>query len=137
VQEEAEQQEETEDTDSTEGTHRNITQEMEEKYGTRNSKHALRPRRPRDYGHLHTTLENTVMTQHSMKKGLKEFGTEGTKAVLKELHQLHTRKVLEPKDPKYMTTMDRRRALQYLMFLKKKRNGMIKGRGCANGKQQR
>jgi hypothetical protein len=72
-----------------------------------------------------------------MKKGLKEFGAEGTKAVLKELHQLYTRKVLEPKDPKDLTKMDRRRALQYLMFLKKKRNGMIKGRGCANGKQQR
>ena len=29
------------------------------------------------------------------------------------------------------------KALGYLMFLKKKRNGMIKGRGCANGRPQR
>jgi hypothetical protein len=62
---------------------------MEENYGTRNSKHALRPTQPHAYGHLHTTLESTAMTQHSMKKGLKVFGAAGTEAVLKELKQLH------------------------------------------------
>jgi hypothetical protein len=72
-----------------------------------------------------------------MKKGLQAFGAEGTEAVIKELKQLHSRNVLEPKDPKTMTFIDKKRALEYLMFLKKKRNGTIKGRGCANGKKQR
>jgi hypothetical protein len=45
-----------------------LANEMETKYGARTGMHALRPRRPRDYGHLHTTLESTPMTQHSMKK---------------------------------------------------------------------
>jgi hypothetical protein len=36
-----------------------------------------------------------------------------------------------------MSSADRRDALQYLMFLKKKRNGIIKGRGCADGRKQR
>ena len=45
---------------------------------------------------MHTTLENTVMTQHKIKKGIKLFGDAGIDAVLKELQQLHDRKVLEP-----------------------------------------
>ena len=36
-----------------------------------------------------------------------------------------------------MTHIEKKRALQYLMFLKKKRNGKIKGRGCADGRKQR
>jgi hypothetical protein len=36
-----------------------------------------------------------------------------------------------------MSSANRRDALQYLMFLKKKRNGIIKGRGCADGRKQR
>jgi hypothetical protein len=43
------------------------------------------------------------MTQHSMKRGLKEFGDAGVEAVLKELQQLHDRKVLEPRSVNDMT----------------------------------
>jgi hypothetical protein len=114
-----------------------VETDMDEKYGARNNEHALRPRRPRDYGHLHTTLESTVMTQHSMKKGLKLFGEAGTAAVLKELKQLHDLKVLEPTDANEMTPLEKKRSLQYLMFLKKKRDESIKGRGCADGRKQR
>ena len=70
---------------------------MDAKYGTRNKQHNIRLRRPRDYAHLHTTLEHTVMLQHSVKKCLKVFGEAGTQAVLNELQQLHDRKVMEPK----------------------------------------
>jgi hypothetical protein len=104
--------------------------DMEETYGTRNSQHALRPRRrrdyshlqpqpvrPRDYSHLHTTLKSAVMTQHSMKKGLKLFG-EATHAAK-------------------MTPTEQKRALNYLMFLKKKRSRIIKDQGCAHGRKQR
>ncbi len=45
--------------------------EMGTRYGPRSSKHSLLPRRPCDYSHLHTILEGTVMTQHSIKKVLK------------------------------------------------------------------
>ena len=64
----------------------------------------LWPRRPRDYSQMHRTLENTVMTQHNMKKGIKLFGDAGIDAVLKELQQLHDRKALEPVNAKEMTT---------------------------------
>ena len=72
-----------------------------------------------------------------MKKGIKEFGEAGVEAVLKELQQLHDRKVLEPRQPETMTREEKRAALHYLMFLTKKRCGRIKGRGCADGRKQR
>jgi hypothetical protein len=110
---------------------------MDQQYGERTSSYNLRARKPRDYGHLHATLEHTVLTQHSMKKGIKEFGDAGVDAVLKELQQLHDRNVLEPRLANELSRDDKRAALQYLMFLKKKRNGTIKGRGCADGRKQR
>ena len=110
---------------------------MDQRYGQRTSSHNLRARKPRDYGHMHTTLEHTVMTQFSMKQGIKEFGDAGVDAVLEELQQLHDRKVLEPRRATELTREEKRAALHYLMFLKKKRNGRIKGRGCADGRKQR
>ena len=114
-----------------------LEQEMDERYGSRTSTHDLRPRRPRDYGHLHTVLEHTAFTQHSVKKGLKLFGKAGEQAILKELQQLHGRSVIKPKHPNKLTKSEKRDALQYLMFLKEKRTGQIKGRGCADGRKQR
>jgi hypothetical protein len=105
--------------------------------GARSSRYQLRPRRPRDYSHLHTVLEGTVMTQLSMKKGIKAIGQDGVYAVLKELQQLHDRGVLEPKHARELSIDDKKQALQYLMFLKKKRNGIIKGQAYAYGRKQR
>jgi len=115
----------------------NVEDTMNERYGERSGTYNLRARKPRDYGHLHATLEHIVMTQHSIKRGLKEFGDAGVDAVLKELLQLHERKVLEPRGETEMSDEEKKAALQYLMFLKKKRNGTIKGRGCADGRKQR
>ena len=95
------------------------------------------PRKPRDYDHVHATLAHTVMTQMSMKKGIKEFGYAGVDAVLAELQQLYDRDVLEPQSADEMTRDEKHAALNYLMFLKKKRCGRIKGRGCADGRKQR
>jgi hypothetical protein len=113
-----------------------IDQTMTDAYGERSKGHNLRPRRPRDYSHLHAMLEGIAMTQHSVKKGLKAFGDNGTQALLKELRQLHDQQVIEPKGPAEITRQQRHNALQYLMFLKKKRCGTIKARGCADGRKQ-
>jgi hypothetical protein len=113
-----------------------IDQTMTDTYGERSEGHNLRPQRPRDYSHLHARLEGIVMTQHSVKKGLKAFGGDGTQALLKELRQLHDRQVVEPKGPDEITQQQRHDALRYLMFLKKKRYGTIKARGCADGRKQ-
>ena len=114
-----------------------INATMENRYGARISTHGLRPRKPRDYGHLHTTLEHTVMTQYSVKKGLKIFGEAGVDAVLSELKQLHDREVIEPVKASGLSREEKRKALAYLMFLKKKRTGRSRARGCADGRKQR
>jgi hypothetical protein len=110
---------------------------MNKKYGARTNEHGLRPRKPRDYSHLYMTLDSTAMTQHGIKRGLKVFGEAGTHAVLQELKQLHDRKVVEPKTFHDLSCKERNDSLRYLMFLKEKRCGLIKGRGCADGRKQR
>ena len=77
------------------------------------------------------------MTQNTMERGLKEFGEDGIRAVAKEMQQLHDREVLEPTKHEDMTREQKRKVLRYLMFLKRKRCGRIKGRGCADGRSQR
>ena len=82
-------------------------------------------------------LRHTVLTQYTLKKGLQVFGPPGVEAVYKELQQLHKRKVGEPRDASTLSPTQKRNALGYLMFLKQKRTGQIKGRGCADGRKQR
>jgi hypothetical protein len=97
----------------------------------------LRPVKPRSYKHLHPDLEDVMMTQLSLKKGLEQFGAAGAEAVSDELKQLHDRRAMVPKAAHMLTREEKQRALRYLMYLKKKRCGRIKGRGCADGRKQR
>jgi Reverse transcriptase (RNA-dependent DNA polymerase) len=113
---------------------RNLAAEMDDAYGPRTAPYDLRERRARNYDHLYP---DAVFSQYSMKAGLKLFGEHGAEAVLKELKQLHDRNVMEPKKASEMSREDRYQALSYLMFLKEKRDGVIKGRGCADGRKQR
>ena len=75
--------------------------------------------------------------QMSMMKGLKVFGAGGYAAVKQEMQQLHDRRVMQPVRRKDLSPAQKREALGYLMFLKKKRCGKIKGWGCADGRKQR
>jgi hypothetical protein len=69
-----------------------------------------------------------MMTQYSLKKGIKVFGPPGVNAALTELKQLHDRTVIAPKDATQLSREDKQTSLQYLMFLKKKRTGVIEAR---------
>jgi hypothetical protein len=77
-------------------------------YGMRTNAQNLRPRRPRDYGHLHATLEGAILSQHSLKNGIRLLGQAGFDAVLSELSQLHNRKVM--KDAKSMSREEKKAA---------------------------
>ena len=55
----------------------------------------------------------------------------------KELQQIHDMEGFEPKHWHELTQDERDKALRYLMYLKEKRDGKIKGRGCADGRSQR
>ena len=94
---------------------------------------------------LLTLLDDVSMEDHmslltaqmSAKAGLKQFGQAGADAIVQELEQLIYRKVMEAKKADALTHEQKRAALRYLMFLKMKRCGRIKGRGCADGRKQR
>ena len=80
---------------------------------------------------------HSVIMQLSLKKGLKEFGKEGEEADIKEMQQYHDMETFRPRYAHELTGDERREALSSLMHLKKKRNGKIKGRSCADGRPQR
>jgi hypothetical protein len=84
-----------------------------------------------------TLVAHTSMTQLSLKTGLKTWGDRTTKAVSKELAQLHYRDTFEPMDPKQLSKEDFSNALESHLFLKQKRDKSIKGRIVAGGNKQR
>jgi len=80
---------------------------------------------------------HVILTQMNIKQGLLTFGEKGSQAISKELKQLHDKGAITPIQRSDMTTEERKKALRYLMFLKEKRDGTIKARGCADGRPQR
>ena len=75
--------------------------------------------------------------QISLKAGLRTFGEDDMKAVEKEMHQLHDHNMMTPVHKLCLTPEQHKEALAYLMFLKRKRCGKIKGHGCADGQKHR
>ena len=75
--------------------------------------------------------------QHILQKGLKLYGGRGESAVKKEISQLSTRKCFEPINIESLSTEEKRKAVDALMFLSEKRDGTIKGRMVYNGKPTR
>ena len=67
------------------------------------------------------------MTQYSAKKRLITFGQDSPTAILKEMQQLHDIEVITPEEPEKMKSQKHHEPLCYLMFLKKKQTGQIKG----------
>jgi hypothetical protein len=74
---------------------------------------------------------------YSLKAGLKKFGERGKEAATSEMKQLQERAVFEPIRVEEMTQLERKRAMESLIFLVEKRDGRIKARTCANGSTQR
>ncbi len=77
-----------------------------------------------------------VARQYLIQKGLKVFGEEGRKALLKEMDQLHRRNCFTPRSIADMTVIERRRAQQASMFLTEKRNNPSKEEWFSTGSQQ-
>jgi hypothetical protein len=78
-----------------------------------------------------------MTAQMTAKKGLEKFGSKGADAIVAEMQQIHYRRVIKPRLAHTLTRDEKRQALRYLMFLKQKRCGRIKARGCADGRKQR
>jgi hypothetical protein len=65
---------------------------------------------------------------YSLKKGIKEFGKRGHKAAHKEMKQLQDRVVFIPIFIEQLTHIERKQALESLIFLTEKKDGKIKAR---------
>jgi Reverse transcriptase (RNA-dependent DNA polymerase) len=78
-----------------------------------------------------------VTAQMTAKAGLKYFGQDGADAIMVELEQLLYCKVMDGCKAGDLLKEQKKAALKYLMFLKQKCCGKIKGRGCADGRKQR
>ena len=72
-----------------------------------------------------------------MKQGIRLFGDKALSAIRKEMKQLHTRKVLKPRQKSELSKIAMDRMLEYIMTIKKKNNASVKGWGCADGRPQR
>jgi Reverse transcriptase (RNA-dependent DNA polymerase) len=78
-----------------------------------------------------------VMTQLSLKVGLKRWGEKAKEAAYSEMKQLHFRDTFTPLRWKDLTESQRKTVLESHMFLKEKRDGKIKGQTVAGGNKQR
>ena len=80
--------------------------------------------------------------QMSAKAGIKKFGDKAVAAMLSEYKQLNTgampgRPVFGTIDPTTLSNEEKRRALEAVNLIKKKRCGKIKGRTCTDGSKQK
>ena len=75
--------------------------------------------------------------QYMLPKGLKVFGDKGQTATRKELKQLHDRHCFQPMDISKLSSTERQKAMDALMFLTEKRDKTVKGRMVCNGKPSR
>jgi hypothetical protein len=78
-----------------------------------------------------------IMTQLSLKAGLKKWGEEAFMAAQSKMKQLHFKNTFKPKHWQELIQVQRKTVLESHMFLKKKWDGKIKGRTVAGGNKQR
>ena len=73
------------------------------------------------------------MVTFCLKKGMRKVGKSGSQSALKEMKQLHDRKCFEPIKKEALLITDEKRALESMMFLTGKKDGIIYAQHCANG----
>jgi hypothetical protein len=77
-----------------------------------------------------------IMTQLSLKSGLKQWGDKAYAAVMSEMKQLHFCKTFKPKHWSKLSKTQHQMVLELHMFLKEKQDGSLKGRTVAGGNKQ-
>ena len=78
-----------------------------------------------------------IMTQSSLKAGLKQWGHKGEAAAHSEMKQLHFRNTFfKPCHWHELTRTQKQSALESHAFLKEKRDGKVKGRTATGGDRQ-
>lgn len=120
--------------DKVEAEYMFLTETLGWKEGIDGMKDATTDANPNDVTKLAEYLFLTK--QVGRRKGLEFFRERGEEAVGGELQQIHDMEGFQPKHWYELTKEERTKALKYLMYLKEKRDGRIKDRGCADGQPQ-
>ena len=89
---------------------------------------------------LMKNMIHVILTQMSAYAGIKKHGEAAIAAIFKELKQLDSgpmkgKPVVTPMNPDLLTKEEKAQALEAVNLIKEKRDGMLKGRTCANGKK--
>ena len=84
------------------------------------------------YSMKEDTKHSFVQT-YSLNKDLKKFRQKGKDRAYKEMNQLYNRIVFEPVMLQDLKQEEINKAMESLIFLAEKRDGIIKGRMHANG----
>jgi hypothetical protein len=82
-------------------------------------------------------VKELIFTQYNIKQGMKEYPEEGKASIMKELNNLVKRDVFGEVEYESLSPQQRKWALPILLFMVMKRNGTLKSRACADGRQQR
>ncbi|MEL6660658.1 MAG: reverse transcriptase domain-containing protein, partial [Bacteroidota bacterium] len=85
----------------------------------------------------HVLTNQHSFTQMSAEAGIKKHGRIAEDALLKEFKQLFDRDVFTILDGKTLSAEDKAAALRAVNLIKEKRDGVLKGRTCADGRPQR
>jgi hypothetical protein len=72
-----------------------------------------------------------------MNAGIRKFKAKGEAGVTKELTQMHDMSVFHPIEVEALTYNDRKKALSSLMFLKEKRDSLVKVCMCPDWHKQK
>jgi hypothetical protein len=78
-----------------------------------------------------------ALVHNSMNAGIKKFKEKGKAGVTKELTQMHDINMFCPIEVESLTYDKKKKALSLLMFLKEKRDSLVKARMCADGRKQK
>ena len=117
---------------------------QEYQFSMKSTKHPFR-RGEKSFMSVAANYLFTQVTEHaqmSAKAGIKKFGDQAVAAMLSEYKQLNEgpmpgKPVFGCIDPTTITREEKRRALEAVNLIKKKRCGKIKGRTCADGSKQK
>ena len=76
-----------------------------------------------------------IITEYILKQGLQSFCTKSEEGITKELTHLHDNTIFIPMDPGSLTKEQLSSDIAFLVFLKDRICGEIKGRACDKGKK--
>jgi len=78
-----------------------------------------------------------MLHQMSARVGIKKYGDKAIEALFNDFLQLHRLDTFFPEYASSLSPEQRRKALRAISTLKEKRDGILKGRTYADGRQQR